>query len=441
MSYRSAAIVAIVVPLGWGLSGAGCSDSGNSSYDPDAALGPGGFPVIQCQSDKVCRDMGLLCDESRHLCVQCLSAVDCPVTDAAVYECYAGACVSYLPCTNSLACPTGQVCDTDRTRCVECILDTDCAMAGKCVANRCRISCASDKDCTVANQLCDFGTGSCVSCLKNLDCGDGGLSCISGSCQKQLCEPGTTSCVGDSVVACSTNGNAWESVSQCTTACTMVRGVARCEGQSVPDASLPPADAGPSLGCGDLVDDMEDGDGYICHGSGRVGQWYTYGNYITPTPPGPAPAIPVSPAPIVPPRPGSNYAMHLMGASFMSVMGSALGVDLQLDGATYGTYNASAYSGFSFYAKGNVSIDILVDSAPTTSPAFGGICQSICTPGQTSRVLTTSWTFYTIPFSSLLAGNGGSTPVDKSSLTHIQFRVASATASADLWIDDLSFFR
>src|SRR5260221_10309695 len=111
MSYRSAAILAIVAPLGWAFSGAGCSDSASGGYGPDANIGPGGVPVVQCTTDKVCRDVGLLCDMSRHICVECLTVVDCPMSDAAVYECYAGSCVGYQACTNSLMCPMGQVCD------------------------------------------------------------------------------------------------------------------------------------------------------------------------------------------------------------------------------------------------------------------------------------------------------------------------------------------
>jgi hypothetical protein len=133
-------------------------------------------------------------------------------------------------------------------------------------------------------------------------------------------------------------------------------------------------------------------------------------------------------------------AMHLAGSSVTSVVSSALGVDLQLDGATYGTYDASRYTGISFYARGNVFIDVLVDSAPTTSPSYGGSCSSICTPATSSLQLLPTWTIYRLPFDTFSSGNSGLTPIDKRTLTHVQFRVASSTLGADLWIDDLSFF-
>ena len=291
MSYRSAAIVAIAVPLGWSFTGVGCSDSATGGYDPDAAVTGGGKT---CLSDKDCKAMNLLCDTQRSVCVECVTALDCGDTDAAAYECNAGKCEQFVPCTNSLMCRAGQVCDKQRSRCVECTQDGDCPMGGKCVGDRCRKGCASDKDCVVDGLLCDFTSSSCVSCLKNADCGDGGLSCFNGSCQKQLCTPGTKSCLGGGVATCTSAGDGWGNIILCDVPCTTAGGIARCGSTEVMtiDASLP------VQGCGsaDLVDDMEDGDGYICRANGRVGQWYTYGSNITPVPPGPPPVTPISPS-------------------------------------------------------------------------------------------------------------------------------------------------
>src|SRR4051812_46945749 len=181
MSYRSAAIVAIAVLIGWSFTGVGCSDSATGGYDPDAAATGGGKTRL---SDKDCRELNLVCDTQRSVCAECVTAGDCGDTDAAAYEGNAGKCEQFVPCTNSLMCPGGQVCDKQRARCVECTQDGDCPMGGKCVDDRCRKGCTSDKDCVVDGLLCDFTSSSCVSCLKNADCGDGGLSCFSGSCQK-----------------------------------------------------------------------------------------------------------------------------------------------------------------------------------------------------------------------------------------------------------------
>jgi hypothetical protein len=375
---------------------------------------------------------------TRALCVQCRDARDCNDSDAGTFDCDQGTCVSFMSCSNSLGCPMGQVCDKQRARCVDCILDGDCGMDAKCVNSKCRKGCVSDKDCVAAGQLCDPSTSSCVSCVRNSDCGDGGLSCISGSCQQQLCAPGTTSCIGSNLATCSANGLSWGNIVVCDPPCATVGGVATCSGTGGrADVFVPPMPGA----CGDMIDDMEDGDGYICRGSGRVGQWYAYGSNITPPATPPPPAAPIRPSPVVPPRLGSTEAMHLMGSSITTVTGAALGVDLQLDGVTYGTYNASAYTGISFYAKGNVNIDVLVDSGPTTSPAYGGRCSSICTPAQTTIPLTPTWTLYRLPFDTFLPGNGGQTPIDRASLTHFQFRVATAALGTDLWIDDLSFVR
>src|SRR3954462_3346841 len=98
MSYRSAAIVAIAVPLGWSFSGVGCSDSATGGYDPDAAVTGGN--ATTCVSDKDCKAMNLLCDTQRSVCVECVTALDCGDSDAAVFECKAGKCAQYVACTN-----------------------------------------------------------------------------------------------------------------------------------------------------------------------------------------------------------------------------------------------------------------------------------------------------------------------------------------------------
>src|SRR5262245_8884268 len=110
MPYRSAAGALLAMCLWSALPGAGCSDSGNGSYDPDAAVTSGGGPVMTCVSDKECRAQGLLCDTGRSICVQCLSSLDCGGSEASTYDCLAGVCVAFTPCTNSRDC-NGQVCN------------------------------------------------------------------------------------------------------------------------------------------------------------------------------------------------------------------------------------------------------------------------------------------------------------------------------------------
>ena len=228
MSYRSAAIAAMVIPLGWAFCGPGCTSAGSSVHDLDASAGSGGGAVVTCLSDKACRDLGLICNLSRHVCVECLTPSDCSNSDAAVYECNAGTCVSQVPCTNSLMCPPGQVCDKQRSRCVECTVDSDCGIGIKCSSDhRCRKPCTSDKDCKASTQLCDLTNNTCADCLKNTDC-PMGMLCLDGSCKSQLCTPGATSCVGNGVALCSTDGKAWTNIVPCNGACIVIGGSARC---------------------------------------------------------------------------------------------------------------------------------------------------------------------------------------------------------------------
>jgi hypothetical protein len=192
----------------------------------------------------------------------------------------------------------------------------------------------------------------------------------------------------------------------------------------------PVIDAGTS--CGPLIDDMEDGDGYICKGDGRVGRWYTYivgGGTVTP----PSTTIPAPPALTPAGRDTGIYGMHIVGSA---TGGGALGVDLKNDGITYGTYDAGQYTGIRFWALGNVTLQVRVNCAATTSTQYGGTCSlALCNSNYATKALTSSWALYSVPFSTLF---GGSYTFSSHNLTNIQFFTSST--SFNFWIDDLSFY-
>jgi hypothetical protein len=408
-----------------------------------------------CISDKDCRSQGKLCNPATAACVQCLQASDCGMNA----DCVAGACVPFVTCKSSLECKSSEVCDTSRGRCVACLADADCGMAMLCVANTCHPTCQSDKDCVSMHQLCDFTTTTCVDCIRDADCATGKF-CNAGACSDQVCSPGSTSCTANMLFMCSANGTAWQNPTTCPDVCSMTADGGVCTsassggggmggsqqgggGGSTQDASGPDTFVGP---CGDMIDDMEDGDGYICRGNGRIGQWYTAGStLVTPD----QNTHPIPPAIISPPRGTSNYAMRMQAPAGYGY-GGILGVDLQYDGTTvYGSYNASVYLGITFWARGMVTdsvtmtnaIDVWVACAQTTPTTYGGTCSlgTACYDNFSRVYIGTDWTQISVPFSSLASGYA---PFDKSQVTHIQFRiVGSPTTAVDLWVDDLALYR
>jgi hypothetical protein len=138
-----------------------------------------------------------------------------------------------------------------------------------------------------------------------------------------------------------------------------------------------------------------------------------------------------------------NWAVYVYGGQY-SIYGTGFGFGLG------SPYNASAYTGFSFWAKVDPSTTRVVRVAfpdKYTDPD-GGICDPT-TSGSTQcwdhygKRLTLSlvWTKFTIPFSDLRQGGWGYTaPFDKGSLYGVQFQIP-VNAIFGVWVDDVAFVK
>jgi hypothetical protein len=87
-----------------------------------------------------------------------------------------------------------------------CLTDADCKTQQHCMANVCRGSCDSDKDCTPFNQLCDKTAGFCVTCLSSAQCAPNQY-CNAGACAPDVCQPGTSKCDSNGVANCNADGS------------------------------------------------------------------------------------------------------------------------------------------------------------------------------------------------------------------------------------------
>lgn len=212
---------------------------------------------------------------------------------------------------------------------------------------------------------------------------------------------------------------------------------------------------------------MEDQTGRICAGAGRTGVWYVMSDgFDSVWPALEQPGIPVLPQ-TIPERGGvSRSAMYLSvqagtrsGSSASECWGSGLGFDLNYDGASYGSYDASAYEGFAFWARGTAGlvVEARASTIATTLTTYGGTCPlEFCDPYFYAVTLSTEWTWYKVLFSELkhLGWQGGSDggpftyakiDFDKQQLTNIQFLVHKYStcntypAQFEFWIDDVTF--
>lgn len=184
-----------------------------------------------------------------------------------------------------------------------------------------------------------------------------------------------------------------------------------------------------------LIEDGEDGDNQILKREGRGGYWYTSvdteGSVIEPgsfkisTEGGHA---------------GSKGVAHVkvkMAPAGWSVYAS-MGFGLA-DPA--GPYDASRYSGVTFWAKGPAHVRFKVPDL-YTQPG-GGYCKDCYNDFGIELALTSEWQRYTIPFSWLSQQSGWGDPrpeVAKNAIYGLQWQVGSRGRTFDVYVDDIAFF-
>ncbi|KYF89304.1 hypothetical protein BE20_09425 [Sorangium cellulosum] len=200
----------------------------------------------------------------------------------------------------------------------------------------------------------------------------------------------------------------------------------------------------------EMIDDMEDNNNAILAAGGRVGYWYTFNDKTegaTQNPP-PDPTgtgeTPFTMTELDPARGQSKYAARSWGTGFTE-WGIGFGFDLKSEDGDKTPYDASAYTGITFWAKlgpGSGTVTSIKISDPGTDPV-GGACTDKCDPWQWEFPATEEWQQFTIPFADMKQGGwgdpAGTTQIDATKLYSIQFQVGQADAF-DLYIDDLAFY-
>jgi endoglucanase len=190
------------------------------------------------------------------------------------------------------------------------------------------------------------------------------------------------------------------------------------------------------------IDDMEDHQkNQIIVQNGRNGYWYTFldklGTMITP-PAGHT--FIMSPGGVN----GSTTAAHMMGKTSSNGDPLYAGMGFSFTNPK-GQYDASAYTGVSFFAKagpGSVKSVRLKVPDVNTDPD-GKVCTECFNDFGTDLSLTDQWAKYTVPFSQMSQMDGWGSPskpaIEKSKLYGMQFQVNQPGSTFDIWVDDVEF--
>jgi len=111
----------------------------------------------------------------------------------------------------------------------------------------------------------------------------------------------------------------------------------------------------------------------------------------------------------------------------------------------YCAYDASSYTGITFWAKGNVTLSFRVATVLTMPSDQGGYCTSFCYDHNSVTVsdLTSAWQQYTFTWSQLVqrGWDGSLDPVDPAGILELQWEVTGANAAGpwEFAVDEIAF--
>jgi hypothetical protein len=184
-----------------------------------------------------------------------------------------------------------------------------------------------------------------------------------------------------------------------------------------------------------LLEDWEAQDSRVAPLDGRAGDWITYDDGTgKQTPPDKSPLFPSR---LAAARGSSTRALHLVGGKFKD-WGVTFGAEL----ADAACYDASAYAGIEFWAKGPGVLKVGFQMLDDQEVVYGGLCTKDCYNTHRKVVaLGKAWQRYSIRWEDLhqLYDAGPPLTFDPRRVRFLEFGVGPESTPFDFWLDDVSF--
>lgn len=202
-----------------------------------------------------------------------------------------------------------------------------------------------------------------------------------------------------------------------------------------------------------LIDDLEDGENGIARVGSRTGYWYTYGDTLGST------IVPMPDASgKAPLKPGMTNCHG--GTQCIMISGTTAAADEVAKQYPYAgvgfdfsnaskpcVYNASAYTGIKFWARGNVPITIKLNTTATAKLDGGGTCTGdLCnggfSPAGADVVLTDAWQEITLAFATAAPPTWAAALAmhpDKANLVSLQVQIPPGQPFS-VALDDITFY-
>lgn len=191
----------------------------------------------------------------------------------------------------------------------------------------------------------------------------------------------------------------------------------------------------PACGEAAVIDDGEDGDGRGFVSEGRGGYWFSFsdssGSRIEP------PSGPFKMG--APGHGGSKHAARMRGHMAESGDSIYAGIGLSLADPR-GVYDASKYTGITFWAKGPGRVRFEIPDVHTAPE--GGVCKDCYNDFGIVLALQPDWQKYTIRFEWLQQRSGWGEPfpaIQPDQLIALEWEFNGAGRDFDISIDDIAF--
>lgn len=132
----------------------------------------------------------------------------------------------------------------------------------------------------------------------------------------------------------------------------------------------------------------------------------------------------------------SHFALHTSGGKFTK-WGALLAADL----SARRCYDASAYAGIGFYARGRGSFNVVAKMTQVAPAEYGGSCSHDCYDSHRATIaLSKNWREVRVTWTELKQkGFGQVVPFDPRSLLSLEFTVDPEQTPFDFWVDDVRF--
>jgi len=187
------------------------------------------------------------------------------------------------------------------------------------------------------------------------------------------------------------------------------------------------------------IDDFNDGNSIATSEPNREAYWFTIHDDS------PGILVPLSEFKPVAGGLDGSLAAHITASGY-SIWGAAFAANISHKEATRCPYNASAFAGVRFVAKGHGAVRVLLSMPEVVDKDFGGACDptrgqvcydthgSFIAPSDEYRVFELPWADFK------QRGFGTQIPFDPKTILNLQFSFEVAELPIDFWVDDVSFW-